>query len=47
MEMEKIRRGEFDYPSPYFDNVTQKAKEFINSLLQVDPGVRLNATVRS
>jgi hypothetical protein len=38
-----IKRGEFDFPSPYWDDISDMAKELIRSLLQVDPVKRLNA----
>lgn len=40
---ESIKRGKYDYPSPYWDNVSDEAKELIDSLLQVDPGSRFTA----
>jgi len=38
-----IKRGEFDYPSPYWDKVSDDAKDLINNMLQVDPKKRLTA----
>jgi hypothetical protein len=38
-----IKRGEFDFPSPYWDDISDMAKELIRALLQVDPVKRLNA----
>ena len=42
-EMEKIRKAEFSYPSPYFDDVSKEAKDFINKMLVVNPNDRLDA----
>lgn len=38
-----IKKGEFEYPSPYWDDVSDMAKELISSILVVDPAKRLNA----
>jgi len=38
-----ISKGEFDFPSPYWDNVSSQAKDFICSLLVVNPAERLTA----
>eukprot|EP00937_MAST-01D_sp_MAST-1D-sp2_P007462 g7462.t1 len=40
---EHIKSGTFDYPSPYWDSVSDGAKEFINKLLVVNPQTRLTA----
>lgn len=40
---EKIRRGAFTFPSPYWDNVSPSAKDFISKLLVVDPKARWTA----
>jgi calcium/calmodulin-dependent protein kinase I len=32
-----IKKGEFDFPSPYWDDVSDQAKELIKSLLLIDP----------
>ena len=40
---EQIQSGRFDYPSPYWDGVSQEAKDLINRLLVVDPNERLSA----
>lgn len=37
-----IKKCEFDFPSPYWDDVSDMAKELIKSLLVVDPSKRLN-----
>jgi len=38
-----IKAAEFDFPSPYWDDVSDLVKELIKSLLVVDPGSRLDA----
>lgn len=38
-----IKKGEFEFPSPYWDDVSDMAKELIRSILVVDPKARLNA----
>ncbi|KAG5185335.1 calcium-dependent protein kinase [Tribonema minus] len=38
-----VRRGEFDFPSPEWDSVSADAKDFICSLLRMDPTERLTA----
>lgn len=40
---DKIKKAEYDFPSPFWDDVSDSAKELIRSLLQVDPSKRLNA----
>ena len=40
----KIRTGAFVYDSPYWDNISQDAKDLISSCLQVDPRRRLTAS---
>ena len=39
-----IKKGEFDFPSPYWDQVSDLAKDLIKKILVVDPNVRLTAT---
>lgn len=34
---EAIKAGEFTFPSPYWDNISEEAKNCIKGLLQVDP----------
>jgi len=41
--IEQIVSGEYDFPSPYWDQVSSKAKDFISKLLEVDPSKRLTA----
>lgn len=36
-------KAEFDFPSPYWDPVSQLGKDFIKKLLVVDPKKRLTA----
>jgi len=38
-----IQRAEYDYPSPYWDNVSENAKDFIRRLLVTDPRKRMLA----
>jgi len=38
-----IQKGEFDFPSPYWDNVSTEAKDLISSLLIVTPDKRITA----
>lgn len=40
----KIKRAEYDMPSPYWDNISDGAKGLVRALLQPDPAVRLTAT---
>lgn len=39
----KIKAGEFDFPSPYWDDVSEVAKELIRKILVVDPKQRMTA----
>lgn len=38
---QEIKAGMYDFPSPYWDDVSQAAKDFIAKLLVVDPGKRM------
>eukprot|EP00753_Platysulcus_tardus_P000415 PLAT10435.1.p1 GENE.PLAT10435.1~~PLAT10435.1.p1 ORF type:complete len:364 (-),score=195.57 PLAT10435.1:142-1233(-) len=38
-----IKAGDFDYPSPFWDDVSSEAKDLINCLLVVDPTERYTA----
>lgn len=38
-----IKKGEYDFPEPYWDDVSEEAKDLINKLLVVDPAKRLTA----
>jgi len=37
---DQIIEGEFDYPEPYWDHISDSAKDLINHLLVVDPTQR-------
>mmetsp|Transcript_7128 Transcript_7128/g.7821 ORF Transcript_7128/g.7821 Transcript_7128/m.7821 type:complete len:359 (+) Transcript_7128:45-1121(+) len=41
---ENIMSGKFEYHSPYWDEISDEAKDLLNHLLVVDPQKRLNAT---
>lgn len=38
---EEIKKGEFEFPSPYWDDISEPAKELIQKLLLVDPAQRM------
>lgn len=38
-----IKKGEFDFPSPYWDLISEPAKDLIRNLLVVDISKRFNA----
>jgi len=40
----KIKRADYDMPSPYWDCVSTQAKDLVKKLLQPDPKVRFTAT---
>ena len=40
---EKIINGEYEFPSPYWDNISDGAKDLIKKLLVVNPSKRLSA----
>ena len=40
---ELIKKGEYDFPSPYWDSVSEPAKDLIKNLLVVDPTKRYDA----
>eukprot|EP00743_Colponemidia_sp_Colp-15_P000268 GILK01000315.1.p1 GENE.GILK01000315.1~~GILK01000315.1.p1 ORF type:complete len:356 (-),score=65.20 GILK01000315.1:193-1176(-) len=40
---EKIKSGSYDFPSPYWDGISELAKDLIRRLLVVDPAKRANA----
>jgi serine/threonine protein kinase len=42
--VEQIMNGDYEYPSPYWDNVSEKAKDFVSKLLVTDKNVRMTAT---
>lgn len=37
----RIRTGQYDFPNPEWQNVSEQAKELIRGMLNVDPGRRL------
>jgi len=38
-----IKKGNFDFPSPYWDDISSSAKDLISKLLVCDPNKRLTA----
>ena len=40
---EKIKKADFDFPSPEWDEISQPAKDLISGLLVVDPKKRFTA----
>lgn len=38
-----IKKGEYDFPSPYWDSVSEPAKDLVRKLLVVDPSKRYDA----
>jgi len=41
---EKILNAEYQFPSPYWDNISDLAKDLIKKLLVVDPSKRIKAS---
>jgi len=41
---EQIMKAEYEFPEPYWNDISKEAKDFINKLLLVDPTKRSNAT---
>jgi len=41
----KIKKGRYSFPSPYWDNVSEEAKDLVRKLLVTDPRRRANHTV--
>ena len=39
---ELIKKGEYEYESPYWDEISQSAKDFISQLLTLNPKLRLS-----
>lgn len=37
----RIRTGQYDFPNPEWQSVSEQAKELIKGMLNVDPGIRL------
>ena len=40
---ERIRSGHFDFPSPYWDEISENAKHLVRRMLTVDPRRRIKA----
>ena len=40
-----VTQGDFQFPSPYWDEISTDAKNLVENLLQVDPRKRLTASV--
>lgn len=40
---EKIKKGQYEFPSPSWDHISNEAKEIIMNLLVVDPSKRMTA----
>jgi calcium/calmodulin-dependent protein kinase I len=38
-----IKKGEYEFPSPYWDNISEPAKDLVKNLLVADPGKRYTA----
>lgn len=38
-----IKTGDFEFPSPYWDDISELAKDLVRSLLVVEPSARLDA----
>ena len=36
----QIMRGEYEFDSPYWDNISEQAKDFVKKLMTVDPTKR-------
>jgi calcium/calmodulin-dependent protein kinase I len=43
VEMQKIQNAEYDYPEPYFDEISDKALDLIDKMLVIDADKRLSA----
>ena len=41
---EKIKRGEYEFLRPYWDPISDSAKDFIRQMLRVDPKQRITST---
>jgi calcium/calmodulin-dependent protein kinase I len=39
---EEIKKGEFDFPSPYWDDISDMAKDLISRILKVTPSERID-----
>jgi serine/threonine protein kinase len=40
----RIHRGDYSFPSPFWDNISDSAKDLVRKMLVVDPRKRLSAT---
>jgi len=40
---ERIRKGDFDFPSPHWDAISNEAKDLVTKLLTTDPKKRITA----
>jgi doublecortin-like kinase 1/2 len=40
---ERILTGQYEFTSPYWDNISQSAKELISNMLQAQPELRFSA----
>ncbi len=38
-----IKKGDYDFPSPYWDDVSEEAKDLIKNLLIIDPNKRISS----
>jgi len=41
---DQILNARYDFPSPWWDNISRDAKDLVNKLLEIDPKKRLTAT---
>jgi len=41
---DQILKGRYDFPSPWWDEISPEAKQMVRGLLNVDPKTRLTAT---
>eukprot|EP00930_Biecheleria_cincta_P096986 TRINITY_DN88746_c0_g1_i1.p1 TRINITY_DN88746_c0_g1~~TRINITY_DN88746_c0_g1_i1.p1 ORF type:complete len:480 (+),score=114.56 TRINITY_DN88746_c0_g1_i1:46-1485(+) len=41
--LKAVKKGAFDFPSPEWDDISDKAKQFIKSMITLDPVARLSA----
>lgn len=39
----QIKKGDFDFPAPYWTNISDSAKDLVRKLLTVDPAARYTA----
>ena len=40
---ESIKQGEYDFPSPYWDDISDGAKDLVRNLLCLNPSERYSA----